>query len=104
MTQPMFDVLSPWSETDPVPLHGISPRLTELRGKRIGLFVNNKRAAGPIQDAVEAQLRSRYGDDIQFTRFHRDDRHDAGNNPTDGPRYSQWLAQEVDGVIVAVGD
>ena len=45
MTQQAFDVLSPWAETDPRPLQGISPRLRELRGKRIGLFANYKRAS-----------------------------------------------------------
>lgn len=45
MTQQTFDVMSPWAETDPQPLQGISPRLSELHGKRIGLFANYKRAS-----------------------------------------------------------
>ena len=102
--QPTYDVLSPWSETDPKPLQGISPRLQDLRGKRIGLFINNKVAAGPIQDAVETELRARFKDEIGITRFHRADRHDAGSNPVDGPRYARWLEEEVDAVVVAVGD
>jgi hypothetical protein len=97
-----YDVLSPWSETDPIPLTGLTPRLSDLRGKRIGLFMNNKLAAPPIQDAVESQLRGRYGDTVTVTRFHRKDRGDAGNH--DGPRYTRWLEEEVDAVIVAVGD
>ena len=104
MTQPTFDVLSPWSETDPIPLQGITPRLPELRGKRIGLFINNKVAARPIQDAVEAELRARFGEDITTTRFVRADRGDAASTTDDGPRYAEWLDREVDAVIVAVGD
>jgi hypothetical protein len=99
-----YDVLSPWSETDPIPLQGISPRLSDIRGKRIGLFANNKPAAGPIQDAVEAELRTRYGGDVAITRFSRPDHGDAGNSADDGQRYTKWLQEEVDAVIVAVGD
>src|SRR6185436_1065734 len=64
MNQAVYDVLSPWSETDPIPLQGISPRPADIRGKRIGLFTNNKPAAGPIQDVVEAELRTRYGGEV----------------------------------------
>ena len=104
MSQAVYDVLSPWSETDPIPLQGISPRPADIRGKRIGLFTNNKPAAGPIQDAVEAELRTRYGGEVTITRFARDDHGDAGNSADDGPRYTKWLQEEVDAVIVAVGD
>jgi hypothetical protein len=99
-----YDVLSPWGEADPVPLAGITPRLSDLRGKRIGLFANNKRAAPPIQDAVEAELRRRYGTEVAISRFRREDRGDAGSNKDDGPRYAAWLEKEVDAVVVAVGD
>src|SRR5439155_21061396 len=64
-----YDVLSPWAETDPMPLQGITPRVPELRGKRIGLYANYKRAASPIQDAVESELRARFGSEITITRF-----------------------------------
>src|SRR5207253_9809052 len=57
-----YEVLSPWAEVDPVPQKGISPRLPELSGRRIGLFHNNKVAARPNLDAVEAELRSRFSD------------------------------------------
>jgi hypothetical protein len=104
MPEPAYDVLSPWSETDPLPLQGITPRLDDLRGKRIGLFMNNKVAAPPIQDAVEAELRTRYGSEVTLTRFRRVDGGDAGSNESDGPRYARWLEEDVDAVIVAVGD
>lgn len=98
-----YDVLSPWAETDPLALRGITPRLAELRGTRIGLFANDKRAALPIQDVVEAELRARFGDEITIARFKRHDHGDAGSSQDDGARYERWL-QEVDAVIVAVGD
>jgi hypothetical protein len=98
-----YDVLSPWAETDPLPLAGINERLPELRGKRIGLFANYKRAAVPIQDAVEAELRSRFGNDVTITRFTQNGSTDCGSSD-EGPRYAEWLEKEVDTVIVAVGD
>ncbi len=36
----MYDVVSPWAETDPLPLSGINPRLPDLRGTRVGLYAN----------------------------------------------------------------
>jgi hypothetical protein len=104
VTQQTFDVLSPWAETDPQPLQGITPRLSELHGKRIGLFANYKRAAAPIQDAVEAQLRSRFGGEVTISRFVQTDSGDALSSEDHGARYARWLKEEVDAVIVAVGD
>jgi hypothetical protein len=101
---PIYDVLSPWAETDPLPVRGITPRLPELRGKRIGLFANYKRAAVPIQDAVEAELLARFGKDISISRFVQSDSSDAGSGAETGPAYAEWLAKEVDAAIVAVGD
>src|SRR4029077_7464165 len=103
MIEPSYDVLSPWSETDPLPLQGITPRLSEPPAKRIGMFMNNKVAAPPIQDAVESELRARYGAEITLSRFRRLEGGDAGSNSDDGPRYTRWL-EDVDAVIVAVGD
>ena len=101
---PTFDVLSPWAETDPLPLKGINPRVPDLRGKRIGLFANYKRAAVPIQDAVEAELRGRYGSEISISRFTQSGSSEVGGSEDEGPRYVEWLEKEVDTVIVAVGD
>jgi hypothetical protein len=100
----IYDVLSPWAETDPLPLQGINPRLPELAGKRIGLFANYKRAAVPIQDAVEAELRRRFGSEIDIRRFHQTVSSDAASDADSAARYQQWLREEVDAVIVAVGD
>ncbi|SRR6266496_3549381 len=98
-----YDVLSPWAETDPMPLQGITPRVPELRGKRIGLYANYKRAASPIQDAVESELRARYGSEITITRFAQHGSSDIASSD-EGPSFVEWLNKEVDTVIVAVGD
>ena len=96
-----YEVLSPWAEVDPVPQKGISPRLPELRGRRIGLFHNNKVAAKPILDAVEAELRNRFGD-LEVARFGRTAHVDVADTP-DRAAYEEWV-KEVDAVVLAVGD
>jgi hypothetical protein len=103
VTDATFDVLSPWAETDPLPLQGITPRLTDLRGKRIGLYANYKRAAVPIQDAMCAELRTRFGDELIIERFMQAGSNDVGSSPDEGPRFASWL-EALDAVIVAVGD
>ena len=55
-----YEVLSPWAEIDPIPLRGISPRLIDLTGKKIGLFCNYKRAARPILTVVEQKLKEKF--------------------------------------------
>jgi hypothetical protein len=100
----MYEVLSPWAEADPRPLQGITPRLSELNGKRIGLYANYKRAAVPIQNAVETALQSRLGDQIGIRRFAQKGANDIGSDPEEGPRFAEWLEKEVDAVVVAVGD
>src|SRR5262245_60376885 len=99
----VYEVLSPWAEADPLPLEGITPRLSEIHGKRIGLYANYKRAAVPIQDAVQAQLQARFGEAIAIERFHQAGSNDIGSSEDEGPRFAAWL-EGLDAVIVAVGD
>ncbi|MFC2021907.1 hypothetical protein ACFLTR_01655 [Chloroflexota bacterium] len=57
-----YEVLNPWAEVDPIPLKGLSPRLTDLDGKTVGLLSNawHKVAAHPILAAVEEELKARF--------------------------------------------
>ena len=55
-----YEVLSPWAEVDPVPPRGLSPRLSALDGKKIGLFVNTKRAAKPMSAAIAKRLKEKF--------------------------------------------
>jgi len=55
-----YKVLSPWAEVDPVPPRGLSPRLGALDGKKIGLFVNTKRAAKPMAAAIAKRLMEKF--------------------------------------------
>ena len=52
-----YEVLGPWAEAEAVALKGISPRVTDLAGKTIGLFSNLKPTAQPILTAVEQKLK-----------------------------------------------
>jgi hypothetical protein len=96
-----FEVLNPWAEVDLLPLRGISPRLTDLNYKTIGLFTNHKPAASPILDKVEEKLKERYPT-LKFSRIHR-----QSNLPIvetkDKDKFEEWL-KGVDAVINAVGD
>jgi hypothetical protein len=111
-----YEVLSPWAEADAVPLHGITPRLDSMKGKKIGLFHHTKIAGPCITAAVEKLLRERYPDmQFNYFRFSRtgdlDDREDrigaAMGDPKEEAeeleRYEKWV-KEVDAVIAAVGD
>jgi hypothetical protein len=95
------EVLSPWAEIDPMPLHRISPRLTDLEGKKIGLFLNNKRAARPMIDLVEQKLRERFPT-LEFTRFLRTPNISMAESEN-WDKYREWL-EGVDAVIFSHGD
>ena len=87
-----YQVLSPWADSDPVPLKGlIASRLTDLAGKKIGLNSNWKVAAVPILTVVERELKKRYPT-CQTIWFKDGDRN-----------YAEW-AKGLDAVVVGVGD
>ena len=101
MTDCLYEVLTPWAEVDPVPLRAISPRLTDLAGKKIGLFHNSKRAARPALDMVEQKLKTRFPT-LEFTRFLRTPNISMAEIE-DWDKYKEWV-QGVDAVIFAHGD
>lgn len=96
-----YATLSPWAERDPLPVEGISARLPDLRGRRIGLFHNGKVAARPILDAVEVELGGRF-EGLTFSRFGRTASLEVAETPDRGS-YEQW-ARDMDAVVLAVGD
>jgi hypothetical protein len=99
----VYEVLSPWAEADPVPSRGITPRVSNLAGKKIGLLANAKRAARPIQSMVEIKLKERFPTaeiSWYYTQFAVGPAEvDTGNRA----RFEDWL-KGVDAVIAAVGD
>ena len=97
-----FEVLSPWADVDPIPLRGISPRLTSFDGKKIGLFVNTKRAAMPIAKAVDKELKALFPD-IDTIIFHSVDPNVNEIETENKEKFTAWV-NDVDAVIAVVGD
>jgi len=98
-----YAVLSPWAEVDPVPLKGLAPRLDNLSGKRIGLFLNFKEAARQIFTVLEKQLREKFPG-IDFRWY--DDTKTREPADLEGKRkaeFEDWL-NGIDAAILAVGD
>jgi len=102
-----YEVLNPWAEVDPIALTGISPRLSDLTGKKIGLFCNSKRASKPILTLVEQKLRDRYPE-CETSWY---DAWETYHTPywvmqtesENKGRFEAWV-KEVDAVIHATGD
>ena len=97
-----FEVLSPWADVDPIPLRGISPRLQDLAGKKIGLFVNPKRAAMPIAESIDRRLKSMYPD-IQTIVFHSVGANVNEIETKNKEIFTAW-AKGLDAAIAVVGD
>jgi hypothetical protein len=97
-----YEVLNPWAEADPIPLRGISPRVENLAGKKIGLFANWKRAARPITTSVEKRLGAMYPD-ASFSLY---DSRLPNVNEAETKNREKFIAwvKSVDTVIAVVGD
>ncbi len=98
----VYEVRSPWGETDEVSVRGLSPRLDELAGKTIGPFATEaKLAARPIMQAVEGKLQQREPS-LEFSWFaFRQNAHIAESDELD--RFKDW-AKGIDAAVAAVGD
>ena len=97
-----FEVLSPWAEADPIQWRGISKRVSDLSGKKIGLLVNSKRTAEPTLKAVEARLRKRYPDS-SFSYFFNLKANEIAIATNKKADFEKWL-DELDTVINSYGD
>ena len=97
-----YEVLSPWAEVDPIPLRGISPRVTDLAGKKIGLFRNFKTAARPILTVVERKLKERFPTS-EFSWFDSTLVNVLETETQNKAKFEEW-AKGVDAAVAAVGD
>jgi hypothetical protein len=97
-----FEVLSPWADVDPIPLRGISPRISTLAGKKIGLFVNPKRAAMPIAESIQQKLKAMYPD-VQTIVFHSTEPNVNEIETKNKEKFTAW-AKGLDAAIAVVGD
>ncbi|HEX2966923.1 MAG TPA: hypothetical protein VHO84_14140 [Syntrophorhabdaceae bacterium] len=97
-----YEVLSPWSDADPVSLHGINPRLENLDKKRIGLFCNSKRAAKLMLTSIENRLKQRFPL-LSTTWYDATIPNIPEIESTNRDRFVEWV-KGVDAVVLAVGD
>ena len=102
-TTATHEVLSPWADADPVQPRGLSaPRLTDLDGKKIGLFHNIKRAGGPILKVVEKRLSERYPK-AEFTWYRAQSMSVSELEPQNRDNFRERTSG-VDAVVLAVAD
>jgi hypothetical protein len=97
-----YEVLSPWAEADPIPLKGLAPRLNDLKGKKIGLLRNNKRAAEPMLTTASRILKEKYPD-TEFSWFRGHTFSVSELEKKVLPEFEDWI-KSVDAVVAAVGD
>jgi hypothetical protein len=101
-TEGYYGVLSPWAEADTVGYRGISPRINDLAGKKIGLFCNTKRVAEPTLKVIEARLKKDYST-ASFSWFFNTAPNETIIAQTRKDEFENWL-KGVDTVIAAYGD
>ena len=97
-----YEVMSPWADADPISLRGISPRVGNLAGKKIGLFSNYKRAARPTLQALEDKLRERFPT-TQFDWYFVSEMNVPEIETNQRGNFEHWL-NGVDAVVSAFGD
>ena len=97
-----YEVLSPWADVDPVPLRGITARPKDLAGKKIGLFLNHKRAGHLSLSAFERELQERVPS--ASTSWYKCTGHNIPEILTEGKaKFEAWVSS-VDAVVLAVAD
>ena len=98
-----YEVLNPWAEADPIPLRGISPRVSDLARRRIGLFASSKPAAPRMMEILERKMRERFPL-AEVSRYNAEEGfvilQTAGK---DKKRFEEWV-KGVDVIAAAVGD
>ena len=97
-----YEVLSPWAETDSMPLRGITSRPKDLEGKKIGLFSNRKRAAQLTLDAVERELLQRFPS-AETSRYEYTGRNVPEMLTEGRDKFKAWVGS-VDAVVLSVAD
>ncbi len=97
-----YEVLNPWAEADPVPLRGISPRLKDLDGKKIGLFRNFKPMSRPISSVLEQKLKEKFPS-AEIIQYDSTDPNVLETETIRKEKFAAW-ARGVDAAILLVGD
>jgi len=99
-----YEVLSPWAEVDPILFRGLTaPRLTDLAGKKIGLFASSKPISRRIMSAVEVKLKERFPTAETSWYVGEGSWAVIQTETQNGEKYKEWV-NGVDAVVAAVGD
>lgn len=103
-----YEVFSPWAEVDPVPVRGISPRIPDLTGKKIGLFDQDHSKTGrkyKVLSVVGQKLKERFPT-AEFSWYVPPEvnRYNVVqmDNKVNKPAFEAWV-KGVDAVIAAIG-
>jgi hypothetical protein len=97
-----YEVMNPWADVDPFTPRGVSPRLDNLDGKKIGLFANSKRSALPQARMLEKKLKEK-NPTIQTDIYHAPDPNYIAHDSPEWGKYSTWI-KSLDAVVLMVGD
>ncbi len=89
-----WEVLNPVAEYE-TPILALSPRLTDLNEKTIGLFWNGKPNGDLLLEAIARLLERRFKH-IKTIRFNL--------SISVGPEKRRQMAEQCDAVIAAIGD
>jgi len=88
-------VLNPRGEREATPARGISNRIAELKGKRIGIYWNGKPDGDYFWDTIEGLLKEKFPT-AKILRY---------NGPGDlGEALAAKMSKEVDTFLYGVGD
>ncbi len=91
----VFKVLNPRGEIEPPPSLAITPRLTELAGKKIALYSNGKGGTSVFFDTIEKLLKEKFPSTTVL-------RYTGAFDP--GEILAARIAKECDAFIDGVGD
>ena len=91
----VLKVLNPRSEIEMALALGVTPRISDIEGKRIGLYWNGKPDGDFFWDTIEGLLKEKYPS-VTVLRY---------NGPGDlGEIMAEKVAKEVDTLLYGVGD
>lgn len=102
MSENQYEVLSPWAETDPVPLKGLAPRLPSMEGRTIGIFQNFKQASKQMAATIGEKLKERYPG-IKTILFDSTDQNVDVIETDLKEKFIKWV-EGIDAAILLVGN
>jgi len=90
-----LEVCNPRGEVEVPPVYSLSPRISDLTGRKIGLYSNGKHGVNFLFDALESLLKKRFSDltTVRITGGFEIKNEDAAQ-----------FTSEIDGFIYAAGD